>query len=61
VESEQVAQYNFYLRTQTRLKLRRKVKHMFHFPSQSHYPAGLLTIASMSGLPPGSWRLVVVL
>jgi len=27
------------------------VKHMFHFPSQSHYPAGLLTIANRTSSP----------
>jgi hypothetical protein len=43
VESEQVAQYNFYLRAQTnKTETETESEHMFHFPSQSHYPAELL-------------------
>jgi hypothetical protein len=32
---EQFYRYKFYLRAQTRLKPRRKLKHMFQLPSQS--------------------------
>jgi hypothetical protein len=49
---EQISRYKFYLRAQTRLKPRRKLKHaMFQFPSQSRSQGGLLTIENNRAVP----------
>jgi hypothetical protein len=58
---EQTSWYKFYLRAQTKLKPRRKLKHMFQFPSQSQSRRGLLTIESyVSSMDSSTGRLTSV-